>query len=82
MNGLIIIIIIIINYPKVGGLSYPGAPAWPPGHPANLSVTDSAAQPITALLLLDNDATLRTVHGLPRLHQGLAVGAFHIMDAT
>lgn len=48
-----------------GTISYFGSPARPSGYPADLSVTDSAAQPITSIPLLHNDATLRTVHGLP-----------------
>lgn len=46
-------------------------PAGSPGYPADLSVTDCAAQPITSIPLLHNDATLGTVHCLPRLHKSL-----------
>lgn len=42
----------------------PRPPARPSGHPADLRVTDGAAQPITSIPLLHDDATLRTVHGL------------------
>lgn len=49
----------------------PRPPAAAPGHPADLSVTDSAAQPVTAVPLLHDDATLGTMHGLPRLHKSL-----------
>lgn len=49
----------------------PGAPARPSGDPADLCVTHSAAQPITAFLLLHDDSTLRTVHRLAGPHQSL-----------
>lgn len=68
------IIIIKIKSNHLGGalrknnvmrLSYPGTPARSSGYPADLSVTDSAAQPITSIPFLHNDATLGTVHSLP-----------------
>lgn len=49
----------------------PRPPAGSSGYPADLSVTDSAAQPIASVPLLHDDATLRTVHRLPRLHESL-----------
>lgn len=49
----------------------PRPPAWTSGYPTDLSVTDSAAQPITSVPLLHDDATLGAVHCLPRLHQSL-----------
>lgn len=54
------------------GVSWtPWPPARPSGDPADLTVTDSATQPITALLFLHDDAALRAVHGLPGEDQGL-----------
>lgn len=49
----------------------PWAPALTSGYPADLGVTNSAAQPVTSLLFLNNDSALRAVHGFPRLYQGL-----------
>ncbi len=51
--------------------SYFGPPAWSSGDPADLSVADSTAEPITALLLLHNDATLRAMHRLSRINKSL-----------
>ena len=55
-------------------VTHPWTPAWASGDPADLCVTDSAAQPITAFLLLDDDATLGTVHRLTRPDQSLRKG--------
>lgn len=61
-----------LNLTETGGAgSYPWPPARPSGDPADLTVTDSATQPITALLFLHDDAALRAVHGLPGEDQGL-----------
>lgn len=51
--------------------SYFRPPAWSSGDPADLSVADSTAQPITALLLLHDDATLGTMHRLSRVYKSL-----------
>ena len=56
---------------SIGGRSYPWTPTRPSGDPADLCVTDGAAQPIAALLFLHNDAALGAVHGLSRPHQSL-----------
>lgn len=52
-------------------ISYLRAPARSSGNPADLSVTDGAAEPVTSIPLLHNDATLGAVHGLARLHKSL-----------
>lgn len=52
-------------------ISYRRSPAGSSRYPADLNVTDSAAQPIASISLLHNDATLGTVHGLTWLHKSL-----------
>lgn len=50
------------------GVSWaPWAPARALGDPADLGVADSAADPVTAILLLHHDLALRAVHGLALL---------------
>lgn len=56
---------------RCGLFSHPRPPARSSGYPTDLSVTDSAAQPITSISLLYDDATLRTVHCLAGLHKSL-----------
>ena len=56
--------------------SYPWPPGTPSGDRADLGVTDSATQPITALIFLHNDNALRAVQGLPGEDQGLREGYF------
>lgn len=51
--------------------SHLGAPAPALGDPADLRVADSAADPVTAVLLLHHDLALRAVHGLALLQHGL-----------
>lgn len=60
-----------VPWGKEGSISYRRAPAGSSCYPADLSVTDSAAQPITSISLLHYDATLGTVHRLTWLHQSL-----------
>lgn len=45
----------------------PRAPAWTLGDPADLGVADSAADPVTAVLLLYHNPALRAVHRLTLL---------------
>lgn len=45
----------------------PRAPAWTLGDPADLSVADSTADPVTAILLLHHNPALWAVHGLALL---------------
>lgn len=53
------------------GVSWaPRAPARALGDPADLGVADSAADPVTAILLLHHDLALRAVHGLALLQHG------------
>lgn len=51
--------------------THPRAPAWALGDPADLRVANSAADPVTAVLLLHHDLALRAVHGLALLQHGL-----------
>lgn len=51
--------------------THPRAPAWTLGDPADLSVADGAADPVTAILLLDHNPALWAVHGLTLLQHHL-----------
>lgn len=53
----------------------PRAPAWTLGDPADLSVADSTADPVTAILLLHHNPALWAVHGLALLQHHLGRGA-------
>lgn len=48
----------------------PGAPAGALGDPADLSVADSAPDPVATILLLHHDLALWAVHGLTLLQHG------------
>lgn len=63
----------------------PRAPAWTLGDPADLSVADSTADPVTAVLLLHHNPALWAVHGLALLqhhpqHLGCLLGS-HIIPS-
>lgn len=63
--GMAFLIVDVAATSSTGVSRTPWTPAGPSGDPADLSVTDSAAQPITSVPLLHNDAALGTVHCLP-----------------
>lgn len=51
--------------------THPRAPAWTLGDPADLSVADGAADPVTAVLLLHHNPALWAVHRLTLLQHHL-----------
>jgi hypothetical protein len=55
--------------------THPWAPAWALGDPADLSVADCTADPVTAVLLLHHNPALWAVHGLALLQHYLGRGA-------